>query len=114
MKRSEITRAQERTDEVLKLSGIVLTDNEIKNIEVVDFGLNQLEVQGLELITYVNTERYCAKELVLFPGQHARSIYIRQSAVILVKWKLFAADRERPALCRGRGAFQPQSNNSCW
>lgn len=69
MKRSEITRAQERTAEVLKLSGIVLTDNEIRNIEVAGFGLDQLEVQGLELITYVNTDRYCAKELVLFPGQ---------------------------------------------
>ncbi|WP_281367741.1 hypothetical protein [Paenibacillus germinis] len=41
MKRSEITRAQERTAAVLRLSGIVLTDNEIRNIEVADFGLEQ-------------------------------------------------------------------------
>jgi len=36
---------------------------------VADFGLGELEVTGLELVVYVNTERVCAKELVLFPGQ---------------------------------------------
>ncbi|CAN7404057.1 D-lyxose/D-mannose family sugar isomerase [Paenibacillus sp. LjRoot153] len=69
MKRSQIRQAQERTAHLLKLSGIVLTEDEIRGIEVAGFGLEQLEVQGLELVTYVNTDRYCAKELVLFPRQ---------------------------------------------
>jgi D-lyxose ketol-isomerase len=69
MKRSQIREAQARTNQILKLSGIVLTEDEIRGIEVAGFGLEQLEVQGLELITYVNTDRYCAKELVLFPRQ---------------------------------------------
>ncbi|MDD9272238.1 D-lyxose/D-mannose family sugar isomerase [Paenibacillus sp. GCM10023248] len=69
MERSEVKAAQARTAEVLRHSGIVLTEEEIKNIEVAGFGLNELPVQGLELITYVNTDRYCAKELVLFPRQ---------------------------------------------
>jgi D-lyxose ketol-isomerase len=69
MKRSQIRQAQERTAYILKMSGIVLTVDEIQRIEVAGFGLDQLEVQGLELITYVNTDRYCAKELVLFPRQ---------------------------------------------
>ena len=46
-----------------------MTDEEKKRIEIADFGLNQLERYGLQLITYVNTERVCAKELVLFPYQ---------------------------------------------
>ena len=50
-------------------AGIVITDEEKQRIEVADFGLNDLENTGLELITYVNTERCCAKEMVLFPGQ---------------------------------------------
>ncbi len=50
-------------------AGIVLTDVEKANIEVADFGLGDLERTGLELITYVNTERCCAKELVLWPRQ---------------------------------------------
>lgn len=69
MKRSDIKAAQTRTAEVLHQSGIVLTEDEIHNIEVACFGLNELDVQGLELITYINTDRYCAKELVLFPRQ---------------------------------------------
>lgn len=48
---------------------IVLTVLEKNSIEIADFGLNDLETSGLQLITYVNNDRYCAKELVLFPYQ---------------------------------------------
>jgi D-lyxose ketol-isomerase len=47
----------------------VLTDAERAGIEVADFGLGRLDEIGLQLLVYVNTERVCAKELVLFPGQ---------------------------------------------
>ena len=57
--------ARERLAEV----GIVLTAVELDSIEVADFGLSRLEESGLQLLVYVNTERYCAKELVLRPGQ---------------------------------------------
>ena len=57
------------TLEYLAKAKIVLTDDEKQNIEVAHFGLNELETTGLELITYVNTDRVCAKELVLFPRQ---------------------------------------------
>ena len=69
MKRSEIRKAQVRAAEMLAGSSIVLTKKERENIEVADFGLGELERTGLEIVTYVNTDRYCAKELVLFPGQ---------------------------------------------
>ena len=50
-------------------AGIVLTPEERDAIEVADFGLGDLERFGLQIVVYVNTERVCAKELVLFPGQ---------------------------------------------
>jgi D-lyxose ketol-isomerase len=50
-------------------AGIVLTDGERDVLEVTDFGLGRLDELGLQLVVYVNTERVCAKELVLFPGQ---------------------------------------------
>jgi D-lyxose ketol-isomerase len=50
-------------------AGIVLTDAERDGLEVTDFGLGQRDEIGLQLVVYVNTERVCAKELVLFPGQ---------------------------------------------
>lgn len=65
----EVKLAQEKTVSILERNGIALTEEEKKNIEIADFGLGQLEKQGLELITYINNDRYCAKELVLFAGQ---------------------------------------------
>ena len=48
---------------------ITLTDAEKEGLEVADFGLNDVRNIGLELITYVNTKKCCAKEMVLLPGQ---------------------------------------------
>lgn len=61
--------ARARTLEYLGRAGIVLTPEEQARIEVADLGLGELETTGLQLITYINTERVCAKELVLFPRQ---------------------------------------------
>jgi len=66
---TEFQAAQKRAQDVLAATGIVLTDSERAQIEVADMGLNRLAVEGLELVTYINNDRYCAKELVLFPGQ---------------------------------------------
>jgi D-lyxose ketol-isomerase len=61
--------ARERAAAMLADAGIVLTRAEREAIEIADFGLGRLEEIGLQLVVYVNTERVCAKELVLFPGQ---------------------------------------------
>ena len=61
--------ARKRAAAELEDAGIVLTPEERAGIEVTDFGLGRLEEQGLQIVVYVNTERVCAKELVLFPGQ---------------------------------------------
>jgi D-lyxose ketol-isomerase len=61
--------ARERATAMLAEAGIVLTPAEREAIEVTDFGLGRLEEIGLQLVVYVNTERVCAKELVLFAGQ---------------------------------------------
>ena len=66
---SQVRAARERAVALLNRAGIVLTVPERETLEVVDFGLGELERTGLELVTYINTDRYCAKELVLFPRQ---------------------------------------------
>lgn len=55
--------------EFLKKAGVTLRPDEVESLEVADFGLQDLRREGLEIITYVNTGRCCAKELVLFPHQ---------------------------------------------
>ena len=66
---AEVEAAQVRSAAILAEAGIVLTPAERGAIEVADFGLGRLEETGLQLVDYVNTERVCAKELVLFPHQ---------------------------------------------
>ncbi|MBQ1269917.1 MAG: D-lyxose/D-mannose family sugar isomerase [Clostridia bacterium] len=58
-----------RALEYYEKAHIVLTQQEKDSVEVVDWGLNEVETNGLEIITYINTDRVCAKEMVLFPGQ---------------------------------------------
>lgn len=55
--------------EYLEKVGIVLTEDEKSQMQVAEYGLNQLYSIGLQLIVYVNTDRCCAKELILLPGQ---------------------------------------------
>lgn len=67
--RAEFEQTQERAARMLAACGIALTESERQHIEVADFGLDDLARTGLELVVYENNERYCAKELVLFPRQ---------------------------------------------
>ena len=67
--REEHERAQRYAADQLAAAGIVLAGDELERIEVADFGLGRLAEIGLQLFVYVNTDRYCAKELVLYPLQ---------------------------------------------
>jgi D-lyxose ketol-isomerase len=67
--RQEQREAQAYAAEQLAAAGVILTDADRDSIEVADFGLGRLRETGLLVLVYVNTDRYCAKELVLYPGQ---------------------------------------------
>jgi D-lyxose ketol-isomerase len=64
-----VDAARERAAAELAAAGIVLSPEEQERIEIADAGLGDFEREGLALFTYVNTDRYCAKELLLLPGQ---------------------------------------------
>lgn len=67
--KAEYEKVRTKTLEMFDKACIKLSPMEAENIEIADFGLNDLERTGLELVTYINTDRVCAKELVLFPNQ---------------------------------------------
>jgi D-lyxose ketol-isomerase len=67
--KTDYERARRAALEMFAKAGIALTPEEAERIEVADFGLGDLWRTGLELLTYVNTERVCSKELALTPGQ---------------------------------------------
>ena len=58
-----------RALKMLETAGIKVTDREKAEMQVAEYGLNMLSEIGLQLIVYLNTERCCAKELILFPLQ---------------------------------------------
>lgn len=65
----QYANAAARTKQFMDRAAIVLTPTEVSNIEVADFGLSELDHTGLQLVVYVNTDRCCAKEMVIFPNQ---------------------------------------------
>ncbi len=69
MKKADVEAARARAAQALQSARIAVTRREAETIEVADLGLGRLDVYGLQIITYVNNERYCAKELILFPRQ---------------------------------------------
>lgn len=69
MKLEDAIKIQEKAAKFLKKAHIAITPSERENMEVADFGLGDIKNIGLEVIIYENNDRYCAKELVLFPRQ---------------------------------------------
>lgn len=69
MRRKEYDEQVRVALEFYKKANIILTEREKQNIEVADFGKGMVRDVGLQLVVYVNTDRVCAKEMVLLPGQ---------------------------------------------
>ena len=69
MKRAEYEHQRGRALLLYERAGIALTEWEKAHVEVADFGLGEVETTGLEIVVYYNDERYCAKEMALFPRQ---------------------------------------------
>ena len=69
MNESQRAACRERIAAMLETAGIAITREEYENIEMAEFGLDEYEATGLGIITYINNDRYCAKELIMFPGQ---------------------------------------------
>ena len=61
--------AQKQAAEMIRQAGITITDEEADSIEVVDFGLNNLEKEGVQVLTLVQTDRISVKVLAMLPNQ---------------------------------------------
>lgn len=64
-----IKEQQDKTVAMLEQAGIRLTDAAKKNIEICDYNLGEHATIGTQIVIYVNNNRYCAKELIMYPGQ---------------------------------------------
>jgi len=67
--RADYTAAQSRAAAMIRESGICITDEEVQKVEVADFGLGRLDMEGAQVLTLVATDRIAVKIIVLFPNQ---------------------------------------------
>jgi D-lyxose ketol-isomerase len=67
LEKRDVEFFREKAAEMLLKCGIVITPEEKERIEIADFGLGMFEQLGLAILVYVNTDRYCAKELIMLP-----------------------------------------------
>ncbi len=67
--RKEFEAAQIRAAELIRASGLVIRSDEAAKIEVADFGLSRLSVEGAQILTWVATDRMAVKIIALTPGQ---------------------------------------------
>jgi D-lyxose ketol-isomerase len=67
--RKQLEEIRSTTARSMAAAGIVLSPKEASEVEAADFGLSHFDSEGLALVVYVNTDRYCAKELVMLPYQ---------------------------------------------
>ena len=67
--RVEQKKARERAAQMIAEAGIRITEEETKKIEVVDFGLSHLDIEGVQVLTLVQTERISVKVLAMLPNQ---------------------------------------------
>ena len=69
MDTNRIQNARQNALRLLKKSGTVISEDEENRLEYCDYSLGNFDVIGTEILTYVNTSRICAKEIILMPGQ---------------------------------------------
>ena len=69
LKIKQYKELQKLSAEYFEKAAIAITDKERENIEVSDFGLDDIYNTGLQLVVYINTDRVCAKEMVVLPHQ---------------------------------------------
>lgn len=67
--RSEQAHTQRRAAEMIRRCGVPVTADELARIDVADFGLSDLQRQGVEILTLFQTDRIAGKILVMFPNQ---------------------------------------------
>ncbi len=65
----QLTQARERAAEMIRQSGVCVRPEQLADIQVVDFGMGELEQTGLQMLVVANTPVLTVKLLMLLPGQ---------------------------------------------
>lgn len=67
--RRQRDEARDRAIDLLRSAHVAFGSHEVAQIEVADFGLSRLFIEGAQILTLAQTARYSAKIVVLLAGQ---------------------------------------------
>ena len=62
-------RARKEAAARIEAAGIVLSEQEIEKMDVADFGLGNLAVEGAQIVSLIDTDKIAMRVIALFPGQ---------------------------------------------
>lgn len=85
---SSMRQAKRRAGDMIRKAGIRCSDQELDRMDVADFGLSNLFVEGAEILPLTETEKVACRIIALFPGQtepehwHEESKEIGKSGLI--------------------------------
>jgi hypothetical protein len=65
----QLKAVREQAIAILMATGLSVRQDEMDQMEVVDFGLNELERSGVQIIPLVDTHRLTVKLLIMLPNQ---------------------------------------------
>lgn len=61
--------AKQRAAKLIRDAGIVVSDEEINQMDVADFGLSNLYSEGAQIVSIIDTPKVAARVIALFPHQ---------------------------------------------
>ncbi len=67
--KSEYEKRKKDTYDLIIKSGLVMKWEELENIDIADFGLSNIDVEGAQIVSLFETGRVAARVIVLFPWQ---------------------------------------------
>ena len=67
--RKTYSEVQQKALALIDLAGIIITEEERGKIAVADFGLSHIYDEGIQILTFFETDRISGKLLILLPNQ---------------------------------------------
>lgn len=67
--REEYLDARTRATEMMRAAGCVISEKEIEQMDVADFGLSNLKNEGAQILSLCDTDKIAVRVIAQFPGQ---------------------------------------------
>lgn len=67
--KAEVSEAKIKAGKMIEEAGIKFTDKELDGMDVADFGLGRLAVEGAQILSLFETEKVACRVIALFRGQ---------------------------------------------